>query len=282
MACEVADIKNIKKVIVLSDGTYTGQQGYPVIFKYQSAEHIMKEIFAQAADDDQITGVSHMYSSKQAELIAVFSPFGGAGASTYARNMCAEMSGNNNILYINLEIFDSFAEFEKDVESKREYICGMSEAVYYIKQKKDKLAFKLESITNHHKNGYNYILPVEDYRDLYSITPDDMEYFTDVLGRETMYDKVVFDIGYISEASLKLLSLCDVLIVPEPVGYQINNYELDKLKKKLQEQLISDIAQQNYTSDEEIYEVIERNVFREAYNVYITADEKQYLVTRYS
>ena len=42
--------------------------------------------------------------------------------------------------------------------------------------------------------------------------------------------------------------------------------------------MISDIAQQNYTSDEEIYEVIERNVFREAYNVYITADEKQYLV----
>ena len=33
-----------------------------------------------------------------------------------------------------------------------------------------------------------------------------------------MYDKVVFDIGYISEASLKLLSLCDVLIVPEPSG----------------------------------------------------------------
>ena len=91
MACELVDIKNIKKVIVLSDGTYTGQQGYPVIFKYQSAEHIIKEIFAQAADDDQITGASHMYSSKQAELIAVFSPFGGAGASTYARNMCAEM-----------------------------------------------------------------------------------------------------------------------------------------------------------------------------------------------
>ena len=71
-----------------------------------------------------------MYSSKQAELIAVFSPFGGAGASTYARNMCAEMSGNNNILYINLEIFDSFAEFEKMwkanvnifVECRRRYI----------------------------------------------------------------------------------------------------------------------------------------------------------------
>lgn len=216
MACEVADIKNIKKIIVLSDGTYAGQQNYPVIFKYQSAEHILKEIFAQAADDGQIAGISQIYYSKQAELIAVFSPFGGAGASSYARNLCAGMAGNNNVLYINLEIFDSFAEFEKDAENKREYICGMSEVVYYIKQRKDKLAFKLESITNHHKNGYNYILPVEDYRDLYSITPDDMEYFTDVLGRETMYDKIVFDMGYINEASLKLLSLCDVLIVPEP------------------------------------------------------------------
>lgn len=218
MACEVEDIKNVKKVIVLSDGTYAGQKGYPVIFKYQSAEYILKEIFAQAADDDQITGFSQMYSSKQAELIAVFSPFGGAGTSTYARNLCAGMAGNNNVLYINLELFDSFAEFEKDAESKHEYICGMSEAVYYIKQKKDKLSFKLESITNHHKNGYNYILPVEDYRDLYSITPGDMEYFTDVLGRETMYDKIVFDVGYINEASLKLLSFCDVLMLPEPSG----------------------------------------------------------------
>lgn len=59
-----------------------------------------------------------------------------AGASTYARNLCAGMAGNNSVLYINLEVFDSFAEFEKDAENKREYICGMSEAVYYIKQKK--------------------------------------------------------------------------------------------------------------------------------------------------
>lgn len=42
--------------------------------------------------------------------------------------------------------------------------------------------------------------------------------------------------------------------------------------------MIGDISLENYTSDEEIYEVIERNVFREAHNIYITADEKRYLV----
>ncbi len=94
----------------------------------------------------------------------------------------------------------------------------MSEAVYYIKQKKDKLAFKLASIIKHHKDGYNYILPVEDYSDLYSISQEDMECFTDVLGREMMYEKVVFDVGYIHVSSLKLFQVCDLLILPEASG----------------------------------------------------------------
>ncbi len=217
MACEAGELGNIKKIIVLSDGSYTGHSEYPVIFKYQPAAHILKEIFAQVAEDDNIPGMPMIHTSKHAELIAVYSPYGGSGISTYARNLCAGMAGSNNVLYVNLEIFDSFAEFEGNRDNN-EYICGMSEAVYYIKQKKDKLAFKLGSIIKHHKEGYNYILPVGDYRDLYSILPEDMECFTDVLGSGMMYDKVVFDVGYIHGSSLKLLQVCDVVIMPEASG----------------------------------------------------------------
>ena len=217
MACEAGKLKNIKKIIILSDGSYTGAQECPVIFKYQPAAHILKEIFEQVAEDDTIQGMPVIHTSKQAELIVVFSPYGGSGVSTYARNLCAGMAGSNNVLYINLEIFDSFAEFESSADN-HEYICGMSEVVYYIKQKKDKLAFKLGSVIKHHKDGYNYILPVEDYRDLYSISPEDMECFTDVLASGMMYDKVVFDAGYVHESLLKLLQLCDVLILPEASG----------------------------------------------------------------
>lgn len=230
MADDACRLSNIKKIIILSDGGYTGNQEYPVIFMYQPAGHILKEIFAHVAEDDNIPGFPLIHTSKQAELIAVFSPYGGSGASTYARNLCADMAGNNNVLYINLEIFDSFAEFENDAD-KRGYICGMSEAVYYIKQKKDKLAFKLGSIIKHHKDGYSYILPVEDFRDLYSMSQEDMECFTDVLGREMMYDKVVFDVGYIHVSSLKLFKTCDVLIMPEASGkLQVNKqHSFEKL-----------------------------------------------------
>lgn len=231
MAREAGKLDNIKKIIILSDGDYTEMQEYPVIFKYQPAAHILKEIFAQIAEDDNIPGMPVIHTSKQAELIAVFSPYGGSGASTYARNLCAGMSGSNNVLYINLEVFDSFAEFENNANG-REYICGMSEAVYYIKQKKDKLAFKLGSIIKHHKDGYNYILPAEDYRDLYSISEEDMECFTDVLASGMMYDKVVFDVGYIHMSSLKLFQVCDVLIMPEASG-QIQENKQHSFEKLL-------------------------------------------------
>ena len=59
---------------------------------------------------------------------------------------------------------------------------------------------------------------------------------------------------------------------------QINTEELDKIKKKLQEQLIKSISQETYGTEDEIYEIIERSVLMEGRNVYITADEKQYLV----
>lgn len=211
------ELSNIKKIIILSDGGYTGQPACPVIFKYQSAGRILKEIFAQAADDDNIPGIASICASKQAELITVFSPYGGAGTSTYSKSLCAGMAASNNVLYINLEAFDSFAEFESNAE-RQGYICGMSEAVYYIKHKKDKLAFKMESIIKHHNDGYSYILPVEDYRDLYSISSDDIECFADIITSSMMYDKVVFDTGCINEALLKLFEISDVLILPKASG----------------------------------------------------------------
>ena len=72
MACEAGKLKNIKKIIILSDGSYTGAQECPVIFKYQPAAHILKEIFEQVAEDDTIQGMPVIHTSKQAELIVVF------------------------------------------------------------------------------------------------------------------------------------------------------------------------------------------------------------------
>lgn len=244
LTSDIPSTKSIQKVIVLSDGEYTSDHEYQVIFKYQPAGNILKEIFAQIADDDSIVSTVNGYSSKRSELTAVFSAFGGAGVSTYSRKLCSSMATNFDVLYVNMEMFDSFAEFEKEPESNYEHIRGMSDAIFYVKQRKNKLAFKLESVINHHSDGYSYILPVEDYRDLYSITPEDMEHFTDVLYKQTIYEKVVFDVGYISEASLMLFKICDVLLLPKPFNaFQENKQNAFKrlLVRNGMEQVVDNI-----------------------------------------
>lgn len=240
MVSNIPDTKNIQKVIILSDGESI--QEYPIIFKYQPAGDILKEIFAKIADDDTVSGTVKGYvSKKQAEITVVFSAFGGAGTSTYARKLCSNMAINQTVLYINMEVFDSFAEFEKVSKNEHHYIRGMSDAIFYIKQRKSNLAFKLESIINHHSDGYSYILPVEDYRDLYSVTEDDIEYLISVLYKETIYEKIIFDVGYINEASLKLFDICDVLLLPEPSDI-IQKNKQDSLKRLLMRNGMEQVA----------------------------------------
>lgn len=240
MAFDIPDTESIQKVIILSDGE--DEHECPVIFKYQPAGDILKEIFAKIADDDTIAGMAQGYlSKKQTEITVVFSAFGGAGASTYARKLCGNMAVSADVLYINMEIFDSFAEFERVPENEHSYIHGMSDAIFYLKQKKNNLAFKLESVINHHSDGYSYILPVEDYRDLYSITTEDMKRLVSVLCNETVYEKIVFDVGYISESSLTLFGICDALLLPEPSSI-IQENKQDSFKRLLMRNKMDKVA----------------------------------------
>ena len=236
--------KNIHKIIILSDGECVKEGNeHPVIFKFQSADMIVKEILNDAAEDDKIKKLSVGCIHVQTEFIAVFSPFGGAGVTGFAKNMSRNMGLNKPTLYINLEIFDGFAEFSDVADVDRRYIRGMSEVVFYMKQNKDKLAFKLESVIKKADN-YSMILPVEDYRDLYSIKYKDIMLLIGVLSDEMPYEKVVFDIGYINDVSLKLMNMCDKLIMPKPTDtVQQNKYnafirllsreKLDRLKDKI-------------------------------------------------
>ncbi len=235
---EISGVENIKKIIVLSDDEYAAEQNghdseeYPSIFKFQSAALILDEILSLVAEDEKMAKMHMPYNTKHAALIVFFSPSGGMGTSTYARKVCQRFGRNYKTLYVNLEMFDSFAEFARTAEGRNEYICGMSEIAFYIKQKKNNLALKLEAVIKH--NGdYAYILPAEDYRDLYDITPSEMDRFVDALIKETSYERIVVDAGYMSEAVMRLFSVCDALVIPKPID------EIQKNKQRAFERLLS-------------------------------------------
>ncbi len=206
--------EKIAKIMLLSEGNQVKEgAGYYLLFKYQSAQEIVKEVLEQIAEDDNIAFTKAFTTKRTVSFIGIYAPFGGSGVTEYALSMAERMAKQEKVLYVSLEQFHSLDFLQSAGEDKTSY-RGMSEVVFYLKQRKEKLALKLETVVTS-KEGKDYIFAVEDYRDLYTLKWEDICQFLEVLSQQTDYETVIFDIGYLSEAVLYLMEHCDKLYMPQ-------------------------------------------------------------------
>lgn len=210
--------KKIPQIMVLSEGNQVREGSeYYVIFKYQSAQSIVKEVLAQIAEDDSICMAQKLVMKRAVELIGVYAPYGGAGVTEYAYSIAIELAKHYKTLYVNMELFQGLDFLRKEKKAgKEEFQRGMSEVVFYLKQRKEKLALKLETAIVA-LDGIDHILAVEDYRDLYALSCEDIRRFLKVLLQQTDYERVVFDIGYLGDWTLYLMEQCTQLYMPRAV-----------------------------------------------------------------
>ena len=84
---EKISLLNIEKVILLSDGeVYEEYSDYESIYKYQSAEYIIKEILCYCAE--YARPMAGMYcGKKEFEVYGVYSPIGRCGKSALAESL---------------------------------------------------------------------------------------------------------------------------------------------------------------------------------------------------
>lgn len=211
---------NVHQLIFLSDGDMVCEgTSRQIIFKYQSAESIVKELLSVIAEDDTIQTGKFKTGFRNVEFIGVYSPFGGAGTSTFAYRMAKEYGVQYLTLYLNMELFDGMSIYQdrqhKDITGTAGTgRGGMSELIFYLQQNKDKLAVKIQALVQR-REGIDCITAVEDYRDLYSMKIMDLRHLLQVLAEETGYQKILFDIGYLGESSLELMRHCDILYLPK-------------------------------------------------------------------
>ncbi len=210
-------LKQIPQIILLSEGSYAREETeFEVIFKYQPVSDIMKELMSLIAENDMIPYTRIKLSKSKTEVYGVYAPYGGAGVTSCALALAKRYAENYQTLYVNLELFNSFDFSGQGRRTDTEYrFRGMSEVLFYLKQKKEKLAIKLDSIT-YSREGIDYLLAVEDYRDLYHMETEDMHRFLEVLLSDSPYQRIIFDIGYLGEATLYLMQQADGIYMPEP------------------------------------------------------------------
>lgn len=196
-------------VILLSDGgVVRDTPRYPVLYKYQSIQTLIKEVMYYYSDRE--TDGSYITQTRKSnKVIGVFSPVGGSGKTLFSLTLGQILAQHQNVLYLNLEECSGFHEFFGDAKCH----WNLSDLVYFLRQNKTQFFYRLNSIVQ--KLGrMDYVPPCESYMDFRQITTDEWQKMLHLIRMQSMYDYVILDMGIVSGHEIDLLRLCDGIYMP--------------------------------------------------------------------
>ncbi len=189
---------NIENICILSEDNDSSEKtDYPTIYKFQSAENLMKELFSYYPPlEVQKRSINSLEYTT--EIISVFSICEGAGRSVFSFSLAKQYAALKKTLYVNLDIIQVLPEFLGHKADK-----DLSEFIYFLKQNPTDLISKMNSIILK-RNNLDYIEGVSFGPDLHELTADDINLWLREIIRNTDYEAVVFDVGCFFHAMLEL------------------------------------------------------------------------------
>ena len=215
---------HIGKIILLSDGEiYEEFSDYESIYKYQSAEHILKEILCYYAEYAKpVTGMFH--GKKEFEVYGVYSPIGRCGKSALAKTLAEKFGKRNKTLLLDLQSYSAYLE-----QLGEEELWDLADIIYFLRQGKKTFLYKLGSIVRN-QGSYDCILPMKTPGDLRSVTLAEWTELLEKLATDSDYQTIVLDIGKEISGLFGLLGQCTKVYVPafldEDSKRKMRNFEM--------------------------------------------------------
>lgn len=193
------DVEKIKKVLYFSEEKEAAEG----IFRYQPMNKLLIKICSALKEERPKEELSQKTAGQ--EIFCVFSPEGGSGKTDFSRKIAAEMGKRGRTFLFPLELFSEGCEIEKK--------AGFSELIYYLKQEDTSLLEKFADMV-FEKNNYFSLNPGSCPMDYLYLETKEMERILRLLLDEEGYETLIFDLGFINEAALKLMELSDKIYVP--------------------------------------------------------------------
>lgn len=215
---------NIGKIILLSDGeVYEEYSDYETIYKYQSAEKILKEILCYYAE--YARPATGMFSGKKEfEVYGVYSPVGRCGKSTLARTLAEKHGKQKKTLLLDLQSFSAYPEQLGENE-----LWDLADIIYFLRQGKKTFLYKLGSIVRS-KGSYDDILPMKTPGDIRSVTLAEWMELLEKLATDSDYQTIILDFGNDVSGLFGLLGQCTKVYVPvlldEESQRKMRNFEM--------------------------------------------------------
>lgn len=200
---------NAKQIVLLSEGRAPSEySSYPFIYKYKSAEKIVREIIEKYIEINKGDNLLIVSEDNKAKVIGIYSPIGRSGKTTFALTLAQIISERMKTLFISLE---EFAVFQEGMEASS--TGNLADLMYYFKQNPETVSIKLQAIVQN-INSLDYILPVYYSRDLREVNTKDWESLISAVAASNNYKCIVLDIGNMIGDLLSILNYCDEVYMP--------------------------------------------------------------------
>ena len=171
------------------------------IYKYQPGESILKELKKLLPEDAINSTVSHLSEKK---IISVVSLCSARLCQGFSLSLWDQQSTNQKTLFTTLQAYPLLKEL---TAQKGE--SGLSEFLYYLKQKSPGLSKKIKECIQQ-QGKYEYIKAASFGTDIYEITEEDIINWLNLLS-QLEYDIFLFEVGFLNQASIRLLQESSVI-----------------------------------------------------------------------
>ncbi len=174
-------------VVLLSEGGTLSEE-VPVLFKYQSAENLLREIHFCMGSAISEPMERNIFSEKKM-VISIFSPCGHRLQTPFALAAAEELAEKKNVLYLNFSVCKGFcksAELQKGMD--------MGDLFYLIREGEKEFLTKLPGGI-YTMGRFSVIPPPENPEHYLEWTEEEMETFLTCLLEKSEYEVLILDIG---------------------------------------------------------------------------------------
>lgn len=233
---EKSVFEHILNIFILTEGnTYPDCPDFHFLYKYQSADVIIKEVMSFYAAVPANT--KKLFNGSPAKITGVYSPINRCGKTSFALTYGCQKAINETCLYLNFEEYSGFSYFLSHSPNG-----DLSELIYFYHQNPENLDKKLLALSHDFYN-LKFIPPMQFGWDIKNIETEDLKSFIKAIANTQLYQHLILDISESIKDIPNFLDICDVIYMPilsDTLSqhkleefFRIINATSDSLKEKL-------------------------------------------------
>lgn len=238
------EVRADRKVLLVKQKRKS-RNGVRMIFRYQSAEDIWKQL--QKEPTKKPIPIKKSEKNLKGELLAVYSPIHRIGKTQFAIRKGKEMAETEPVLYLNLE---EYSGVECYFSEKTEQNLG--DLLYYLRQNKGNLGMRISMIAGQDDN-LDYITPISYVQDLKEVKEEEWLNLCERIQEECIYGKIVLDLGDSIDGLYTILRKCKTIYTPyieEPIAaFKMKQY-VENIRKLGMDEILEKTIQVKMDVDE--------------------------------